>query len=551
MALAWTTADASTAFAQFNFGGPQAPPPSKPAAAGPETHAASGAEQLSLPKSEAQLPEDPLAIPEEDAEAIGTNHDPDADAVGENETDEEFQFFGPFWIQKRSGEYRFRSVWPLWAERTQPGERSSLFGPYFQRRGVKSDADVLFPLFWRLRDTEDSGEEVTTIALGPFGHQEAEGTKDVLPTHKNWLAPLFFEGTTTDGGGYLHIPPLLTFTSHSDRDGTNVVGPLFCTWKGGPACDPRTTDSIDMGLAPFYFYGRDRTSEYEVIPPLLHVYRYNDTTGSESNLWGPLYWSRDREGESFHVMPFFWRRWSDDAEHITVAPLFHYGREGNAHRLVTPLFFDAESEDGATTFGSWLYARHRGRTELDMVTPLFWWYRDPDLGEDTKLGLPFFYSSTSPRRDDLAVFPFYGNFKRHGLREDTWVTPLFRHRSSATGWSANLYPLMFVGREYEESHFVVPPIVWDFDSPKKRSTVVFPVFWRFSDDDSVSQVVLNTYFGEKRVRGGSAWEFHLFPAVSFGGTPDGYWWNLLYGLAGYTREGASSKIRALYIPIEI
>ena len=81
--------------------------------------------------------------------------------------------------------------------------------------------------------------------------------------------------------------------------------------------------------------------------------------------------------------------------------------------------------------------------------------------------------------------------------------------------------------------------------------MVFPVFFRFSDKDSIDQVVLNTYYGEQSVAGGTAWEFHLFPALSFGASPTGHWWNVLYGLAGYTREGTKSKMRALYIPITL
>jgi hypothetical protein len=39
--------------------------------------------------------------------------------------------------------------------------------------------------------------------------------------------------------------------------------------------------------------------------------------------------------------------------------------------------------------------------------------------------------------------------------------------------------------------------------------------------------------------------------VSFGATPDGHWWNLLYGLAGYTREGTMAKMRLGYVPITL
>jgi hypothetical protein len=53
------------------------------------------------------------------------------------------------------------------------------------------------------------------------------------------------------------------------------------------------------------------------------------------------------------------------------------------------------------------------------------------------------------------------------------------------------------------------------------------------------------------VPGGSDWEFHFFPLFSYGQSPTGHWWNVLYGLAGYTREGATSKMRLVYIPIPL
>ena len=65
---------------------------------------------------------------------------------------------------------------------------------------------------------------------------------------------------------------------------------------------------------------------------------------------------------------------------------------------------------------TWGYARYRGRTELDMITPFWWHYRDPDIGLDTKVLFPFFYKSDSPRNEDTMVFPFYGHFKKPASR---------------------------------------------------------------------------------------------------------------------------------------
>ena len=171
-------------------------------------------------------------------------------------------------------------------------------------------------------------------------------------------------------------------------------------------------------------------ASYEIIPPLLHYYSYSDQGNKETNLWGPFLWQRDRTGGVFNVMPFFWHSWGKNEEHITLFPFFHYGWEGTSHLLVTPLFVEAKGLDGSRTFVSPLYARYRGRTELDMVTPLFWWYRDPDIGLDLKMLLPFFYKSDSPTAHDTVVFPFYANFWMPGISNDTWITPLFEWKRS-------------------------------------------------------------------------------------------------------------------------
>jgi hypothetical protein len=56
---------------------------------------------------------------------------------------------------------------------------------------------------------------------------------------------------------------------------------------------------------------------------------------------------------------------------------------------------------------------------------------------------------------------------------------------------------------------------------------------------------------EKRVEGGRDWQFHLVPLFSYGEDPQGYFWNFLFGFAGYQREGSFARIRALWIPITV
>ena len=103
----------------------------------------------------------------------------------------------------------------------------------------------------------------------------------------------------------------------------------------------------------------------------------------------------------------------------------------------------------------------------------------------------------------------------------------------------------------KSSHLVIAPVFWDFASPAGRTTVGFPLFWRFSDRHSVSELVGNVYYHQKKLKNGLDWQIQIFPVFSYGETPDGHWWNVLYGLAGYTRRGDMVQMRALWVPITV
>ena len=510
-----------------------------------ETHAATSVEgNQALQTQEPQLPQNPLEVPKDVKDRIGTD-DAREPVKGKAPTVER-DFYGLYY-QEKSGSYRFRTILPpVWAERVMPDDKASLFGFYYHRRGKDHDADVAFPFFWRLRDRETT----TTVAL-PFVHREIKATKDAPGRVDNWVLPVAFQGASGDGSGYLHVPPLLTFTQHTAKSGLNIAGPMYCKWRGGPACDPRTADAMDLGLPPFYFYGKTETSEYEVVPPLLHYYRYDEIGDKSTNVWGPVLLQHSPEKEVVDILPLFYRSWGKNESHTTLFPLFHYGYKGDTKLIITPLFLHSKGEDGSTTTASWVYARYRGRTELDMFTPLYWQYRDPDIGLDRQLAVPFFYRNHSPRSSDLVVFPFYARFQRTGISDTTLVTPLFRHTRDITGWETDIFPVFYFGRKNDSTHTVIAPFFWDFTSPRSRVTVAAPIYVRYADEKSVTQVAFNTFYREKKVAGGTDWEFHFFPLFSYGQSPMGHWWNVLYGLAGYTREGTMSKVRAFYIPFKL
>jgi len=514
----------------------------------PETHAATGAgDEVVAPGGEPTLPEKPLELKPRTLRHIGSDLDPEDEEQGRGPTTNR-RFYGPYY-QETSGKYDFKLAFPVWANRTQPSrtkpdvtDSASLYGGlFYHRRSAERADDVLFPLVWNLRDR--IAQSRTTI-VGPLVNRSAPGESD------NWLAPLYFTGTRKSGG-YTLIPPLLTYTNTDGRSGTNIVGPMFCTWNGAGSCDARTAQNLDFGVVPFYFYGQDAEKKYEAIPPLLHYYRYNDRTLGWTNVWGPYYREHTQKRDMLHLLPLYFSIDGKNEHHTTLLPFFHYGYDGSSWLFANPLFLMGEGHHGEKTFVTWGYARYRGRTSLDMITPLYWRFQDPDIKLDQHVLFPFLFTRESPRESTFALFPFYGHSQRYGLSETTFITPFFQHSHDVRGWSTNIHPIVYIGRDATSTHTVVAPIFWDFADPKSRATVVFPAFWRFANDKDVSQLVGNVYYHESTKPAGKDWEVHIFPAFSYGQTPDGHWWNLLFGLAGYTHRGNLVKVRALWIPITL
>jgi hypothetical protein len=500
-------------------------------------------------------PSDPLAVSPETRERIGTDWDGRSPSPEGASSTRWFPYY-----ENRIGDSRLRVLPPLFLEHTRglPDPTQARYGVprtedteglygllYYRRRSLELDMDVLFPAFWRVRDRQNH-----VVVAGPLVHREAPGEND------NWLAPLFFQGGRKDGG-YFHAPLLLT-TSHWGSEGAfALVGPYF---------RDRTGPSVDMGVAPFFFHGDNGNLEggrrwYTLIPPLLFYHAEHEIDASATTVVGPIIAQSSAKRSVFDVAPLFFHIEGKPESggvvesHTTLFPLFHYGHDPDgslfivpgyyrrvsqtADTMLTPFFSRAETRNGATSL-----------TAVGPIIPLWWNYRDRDVGAHAWAITPLFYSSESPAGRDWLT-PLVGRFETYGESRTWWVFPTFTLASDRHGWEDDLHPIIYVGRNDESSHTVVAPVFWDFANPKGRTTVGFPLYWRFAStgDDSVVQVTANTLYMQKRVAGGRDWQFHLLPLFSYGENPTGYFWNVLFGLAGYSRDGASSQVRALWIPM--
>ncbi len=502
----------------------------------------------------ANVPQDPLAIPEGVEAKIGTDYDGDPPSP---EGKLHRSFFP--WYEERKGDYRMRLLPPLYLQHSRgldpdtgkatPNTDSESLTAllFYQRRSRKMDADVLFPLAWRVRDRDNH-----VLVLGPLAHREAPGE------HDNWLAPIVFEGERKDGG-YFHSPLLLT-TSHWNKDGAfTLVGPYF---------RDRTGSDVDWGVAPFLFRGDNGNQDgarktYTLIPPLLYFHREREIDESSLTVVGPVISESNPKRDVLDVAPLFFsikgkpETGGVRESHVTLFPLFHYGTSPEkslfvvpgymrrvtktADTMITPFFTRATQRNGAASM-----------TMVGPLLPLFYRATDVDIGYSGTGIFPFYFGSSSPKGRTLLT-PLFGRFESYNVSRTYWVFPNLTISKDVGGWETDLHPIVYVGRDKQSSHTVLAPVFWDFASPKGRTTIGFPLYWRFADTEAgtVTQVAANTLYREKPAAGGKDWQFHLLPLFSYGQSPAGHWWNVLFGLAGYDRDGATAKIKAFWIPITV
>ena len=149
-------------------------------------------------------------------------------------------------------------------------------------------------------------------------------------------------------------------------------------------------------------------------------------------------------------------------------------------------------------------------------------------------------------------FPFWAHSERYGVSETTLITPFFQHTTDLRGWATNIHPLLYVGRERDQhAHGVRAHSLGFRRAEVARDRRLSRLLALRDGDRGLAARRQRLLPRGQALTGGSDWEIHVFPAFTYGETPDGHWWNILYGLAGYTRRGNLVKVRAAWIPISL
>lgn len=491
------------------------------------------------PKKAAPKEEDPLAIPEGIKEDIGTSHYGEDKPVGEKSR----VGLWPLAYKERIANTITSAVFPFYYDRRVYDsyrtltDRESFYGLYYRRRSKNHEVDAAFPIYFRWRD-----DDTTTTIIPPVLWRDAPKGE----WHR-WLAPLFFASSKPDGG-YFHAPLLLTFSHHNPKSAFSLIG--------GLGYYDRTEKDIDWGVVPFVMAGSnaDKLTSYFLIPPLLTYHSEDKDNNKQTTVVGPVVYKTAPGSLVFDVLPLFLHKNDEKSISTTFLPFFHSSsnKKDGSDLLVTPLFLSSRDETGGRTIVTPVYSRYRGRTTLDLagpIIPLFAHHHDPDRYRDTYLIGPVLTSSDPTGYSVLT--PLFGHWNDYGVSRSTWIFPTFHHTTRTDGWGFNIYPFLYTGRDKTSSHSVFAPVFWDFVAPKKRSTVVFPLFWRFADDEGTTQLALNTLYLEKPATKGKNWDFYFLPLFHVGEQPQGNSWDVLFGFVGYKREGSYKQLKLFWIPIDL
>ena len=462
------------------------------------------------------------------------------------------QIIAPFyWRVEDHLKQRVVLVIPPYAQTTQPGARSWALWPLFYL-STKFGWAAPPLLSFKVGDP-DHGKAFGMWAFLYFWTRSPESKFDLLfpfavskrskESSFTWVAPLNFHWRSGEDKNLLSLP--FFYQNVKPEGGT------FASLLGYASVEGQATTGSFLWL---YWYGRSKTSNYDVLfpllwsfrspkanttilPPLFH-FRSGDTTIGTFALLG--WWASDDKAKSTWqlVLPFYFRKTSNDgATTFHLWPLGTYARDDKTGslqltQLVPPIFYwrDRNGEtdlallyyrhhdipaDARTTILGPYYQRDDPAGATRAIFPVFWSFRDSATGATAHSLLPFYFRRNSPDEKLTAagVFPLWAY-----------------HRAFADGGSsAGLFPIAFFGSRKDRSH-----------------AIVFPLFWRFRHADAVSTLLLPLFYASKDKTTSNT---VIFPLLYFAGADgqDSYriqiplYWNVVD-----SRAGTSTTVTPFY-----
>lgn len=476
------------------------------------------------------------------------------------ETGERTRVFGP-WVTVDSPRSSARILFPVFGRyRDERDSGTWVFPSYFHRRTTDGYAlDTLFPLFWH---STWPGNRTTVV--GPWYSRKGP------EKHNTGLVPLYLYARNSERR-FILTP--LFYERENFKDGT---GKLFAALLFYRTTRPDGHSTVGF---PLYWGRRNGPRSYHVFFPLIWHFS-NDEEGTSTNLWGPLYWSRAKHGKerTRGLLPVTWYSRDDEAQTASHAflPLFYEKHGPSQFTLLTLPFGYKSSPDR-----SWWYALnvfHRDTVQSTFTTVFPLWFSHFNKGTETRTRVipPLLHFSRS--RPDRALsgwmlllwfhrnidsattlgLPFLYDIYNYHQNRLTLIAPLyFRYWRAADDTAYNFAPLFYRRSSPDSSTTVAFPLYWDFkgkvQGQERRTTVLFPLFVGVRRPTFVARYVFpNIYYRSGLGPEAGTSRLFVFPLWESGvKRPGDYMWEVVLGLFGYERIGRNRYLKLLFIPFEL
>ena len=416
--------------------------------------------------------------------------------------------------------------------------------------------DVLWPLASvRSKSSGEPPEPDTVFPL--FVHGSS-------PAGVRWgLRPLFdIESRTTDEGDIEDVDmlfPLVKWRSAPEVSRFEVR-PIFFSLK--------EKDESRLHVVPFWFSKEDEGSSWRSV--LLAHFR-REEGGEVTDLhWWP-FWGMHREGSfrrDWTLFPFFSLATDPEEDLLewdAFAPLLHYGtsKEETSFRAL-PFWWHESGPDASRTFVLPFWWHESWPDGSRTVVPPFWW-RETGPEASATVVFPFWWDIRKEDTEFRMVFPFWWAYDsgkdrrqrgyltmllatdRRGKRSTTHVLPpLVETDFGPKGWSAHLFPVLWLDRHGEDGYTHLWPLFgYRTRGTKTSVSTLYPFLEYGWDEDSWSLdlPLPLVEFGSGKDR----WNARVFPLFDAEEGPKGGEGSVLLYLAQWESKGEeSSEFRVLW-----
>ncbi|HEX2660481.1 MAG TPA: hypothetical protein VHU40_19505, partial [Polyangia bacterium] len=484
--------------------------------------------------------------------------------VTRSDTGERTRQWGPVVAIDAPGR-KARVVFPLFGQYRDDKETDTfVFPSYFRQRKTDGSysVDSFLPLFWH-----SNWQGRTTTVVGPYYDREGLGV------HNTGLVPFYFWAKNADRT-LLCIPPLLTFHRHDFRAGTSL------TWAG-PFYHSESTKRATTVLFPFYWAGREGDAQgddangrdHRIVLPF--YWHFRDGQKADSTLLIPFYWSTRGTTRLRAILPIAWYTRDDVTKSGSeaVLPLFYASHGPDRFSLYTLPFGISRTPTSRRFYVGPVYASDSVESSARVIFPLYFSHLNRKTETRTRFVLPaLYFSRANPekslttvlalfwRRADVSsattlLFPFLLDVHDFRQSRTTVLLPFFvRHANEVTGESLWLMPLYYRHVTATTATNVLFPLLWDFKSEGRRTTILFPLFAHWTRAAYAGTWIFPNIYYRKGLLGGEpdgTWRFFVPPLFDAAvQRPGDFRWDILAGMFGSERIGRNRYMTLFFYTFE-